>query len=320
MTFVTAVFRCDMILMAVPMLLALLVSRKVSFSQLVLVGVVSSIVSVALTVAVDSYFWNQSKMVWPELEVFYFNAILGKSTEWGTSPFHWYFTSALPRALLLFLLFMPFAFVRGFPRNLNSLRTMIDDQVVGVFFPVLFFLIAYSKLEHKELRFVFPAVTVLTGAAALGFTKVLAFIKKSSLGKVGTFILLLVFPFNFIVASNFLLISSFNYPGGVALQKLHEIAPIQEFKQTVHICDLAATSGVSRFVEDTSRFTYNKTDLPQDSETFQQYGFDFTISELKQFSGYELAGEVTSFGGLKFNPPQLILKQALFIHKKKQMQ
>ena len=38
----------------------------------------------AITVLVDSYFWQQWPL-WPELYVVYLNVILGKSSEWGVS-------------------------------------------------------------------------------------------------------------------------------------------------------------------------------------------------------------------------------------------
>lgn len=51
--------------------------------RLLKIGLPSGIFFLALTIIVDSIFWN--RILWPEGEVFYFNTILNKSSEWGVS-------------------------------------------------------------------------------------------------------------------------------------------------------------------------------------------------------------------------------------------
>lgn len=71
-------FRCDMIMLAVPMLLVQLLRGRVQLVPLIAWGLVLSALLVGLSVAVDSLFWR--RLLWPEGEVFFFNAILDKSS------------------------------------------------------------------------------------------------------------------------------------------------------------------------------------------------------------------------------------------------
>jgi len=96
--------RCDMLVLLGPVGLSWLARRRATIPQLVFNGAVAGLVALAATVAVDSFFWR--RWLWPEGVVLWFNTVQNRSHEYGVSAWHWYFTSALPRALLGMLPFI----------------------------------------------------------------------------------------------------------------------------------------------------------------------------------------------------------------------
>lgn len=60
-----------------------LIFHKINFFRLFKIAVPAGIFFLTLTIAIDSIFWK--RLLWPEGEVFYFNTILNKSSEWGVS-------------------------------------------------------------------------------------------------------------------------------------------------------------------------------------------------------------------------------------------
>ena len=93
--------------------------------------------------------------MWPEGRVFWFNTYENRSHEWGTYPFSWYFTDALPRAIGIWTPFVVFG-------------AATNGKVRVVALVALSFVTAYSFLPHKELRFVFPALPLCDACAAVG--------------------------------------------------------------------------------------------------------------------------------------------------------
>lgn len=83
-TFATVVFRGDTVVLFAPLVLNMLLSRRVSFFTMVWWGLSSGVLSLTLTVLVDSYFWQ--RWLWPEGEVLWFNTVENKSSEWGSVP------------------------------------------------------------------------------------------------------------------------------------------------------------------------------------------------------------------------------------------
>eukprot|EP01027_Heterolobosea_sp_BB2_P009588 GEZU01014115.1.p1 GENE.GEZU01014115.1~~GEZU01014115.1.p1 ORF type:complete len:604 (-),score=139.97 GEZU01014115.1:371-2182(-) len=173
LTFAAVVFRSDVLVLIVPMGLYSVLSRNISLFKIVAVGIITVFLSLILTVTVDSYYWQ--RLLWPEGQVLYFNTVLNKSHEWGTSPYHWYFTNALPRALSV-------AGIALLPIGL--LFSGVDSRrVFKYFFCIVSYVLLYSFLPHKELRFVFNAIPILNLVAAVGMARIFRSSQQQSVSK-----------------------------------------------------------------------------------------------------------------------------------------
>lgn len=259
-------FRCDMLVLVGPVALSMLATRQARFWQLVAWGVVCGLCCLATTVLVDSVFWG--RWLWPEGEVLWFNTVRNKSHEWGVMPWHWYFTSALPRALMGAL---PLVGAGVFLSTDG--RPGIDRRVLPWLVPAAAFVGLYSALPHKELRFILPGLVFFNAAAALGAAKVMTAEAWSPwvrrLGRIGCVGLLCAN----LLASNFIFlhVSHYNYPGGAALEWLNAneqgaVAAATDAGESldVHIAPGAAMTGVSLYGYGEAPFSYSKDESLKD--------------------------------------------------------
>lgn len=238
------IFRSELAILLATQLLFLLVQPATNLQVIVPAGLRSAVVALAISLPVDSYFWQTP--IWPELSGFIFNAIHGNSTAWGTSPFHAYFSSFLPKLLLnplLPTLLLPLSLYLPSTRRAATALTI----------PTLAFIAIYSLQPHKEARFIIYAAPPLTAAGALSASYIFTRRAKNAVYAVLSAALVASTAASFAASFFFLGISSLNYPGGEALWQLHRLVAQDAHPPrtlAVHMDVLSCMTGVSRFQQE----------------------------------------------------------------------
>ena len=304
------VFRGELVLLLGVLVLHSCVAGHTPFRTLMKWALFGGALALTSTILIDSFFWR--RWVWPEGEVLWYNIVRNKSSDWGTSPFLWYFYSALPRMLLSAL-------------PLSVVGCYYDKRLVRLLFPALLFTFLYSFLQHKELRFVIYTVPMFNSAAgrAIDYTQSL----KGRIGlllriaSIGSLVLSLG------ISAGSLYVSHHNYPGGVAFSRLHGLGTEGCGGEVrVHISVEAAQTGVSRFGELCERWAYSKAeDMERDTAFMEQ--FDWIITTNDKFerhhnTTHKLIERVEGYDSIKWDKgtpfirPRIQLRTKLVIAKK----
>lgn len=308
------IFRAELALFLGLLLLYDLIFRRITLKELILISIPSAFGFLSLTVIIDSIFWNRP--LWPEGEVLWFNTVLNRSSDYGTSPFLWYFYSAIPRGLASSVLLVP-------------LGAALDSRVRKLLIPSLLFVLLYSFLPHKELRFIIYVFPLLNVAAATACHRIWENREKSPLQHLLSYGICGHLLLNALFTIFLLAISSTNYPGGAAMSHIHRIAK-DEPVVILHIDNLAAQTGVSRFTQIHPNWTYCKIEniVPGSKQSFTYThliaeGKSKFSNKLKPYSRtHNIVDTIEAFHQISFDyltmsPVKIKTKPVLYILRRK---
>lgn len=286
-------------------------------------GIIGLLVGLTATVIVDSYFWQEFPL-WPEFSAFKFNVVSGQASAWGTDPWYFYFTSALPRLLL-----NPLTWLVCIPASLLVCKNR--QASLSFIVPSLAFVAVYSFQPHKEWRFIIYIIPALTAAAAQGAANIWTNRGKSILYRLLSFSLVVSTLGSFLFSTFILLpISSANYPGAQAIQRAHFHGQGSQPRITLYMGNLACQTGVTRFLQQSQNSTfvggsekeaniatkweYDKTEDPVLKSTPEFWSnIDYALVEDQEFEqlklhssdadSWEIIDTIVGFGGFKLIKP-----------------
>lgn len=280
------IFRSELVLLFSIFLFYDILSKKIQILETTKFILLAGIPIICATIFIDSIFWN--KLEFPEAKVFWYNTFLNKSKDWGTSPFLWYFYSALPRALGTSIILTPVGLYYS-----KEIRSLLAACIIYIMF--------YSFLPHKELRFIIYVVPMFNLAAGLACREIWR--RNFLLANIMKICVIGHLFANLCLTILMIIVSSHNYPGGYAMQNLHKFTPTNT-NVSVYIGNLAAQTGVTRFTEINQNWNYNKTEISDLLKLTND--FDYLLVEPKDLlvshpSSIEVIDTITCFTRLSFN-------------------
>ncbi|KAG7843544.1 hypothetical protein KL942_000640 [Ogataea angusta] len=238
--------------------------------------VTTSISASLMTMLVDTYFWQEFSF--PEVESFYFNVIEGKSVQWGTEPFHTYFTKYIPKLFILPV--VPCLALLGlFVPSYLSIKAKI------IIFSSWAYILLMSIQPHKEWRFIVYSLPGILLSASCFLAKIEP--RSRLLRNIMFTLVCLVISVSYILNIFAGFVSSFNYPGGYALQLLNDrLSAVMTSHPNsdpimIHLSVKSRMTGASLFGEiKSSLLIYDKTEdeLKLNDKEFWKH-FSYVISD-----------------------------------------
>jgi alpha-1,6-mannosyltransferase len=282
-------------------------------STVIPAGILGVSVGLCMTILVDSYFWQSSNYLWPELSAFLSNIFpsdkdLGASA-WGTQSWHWYFSSALPR-LLMNPLICSLLWIIAVSNPATS------QPVLDLLLPNLAYIATYSLLSHKETRFIFPVIPPITLAASLSASYIWTRRSRTLLYRLLSILLVSSTFLSALLAHGILLpLSALSYPGAHALHALHDHAASDHNSQTIentiliHLDNLSTQTGITRFLQHEppskvrdALFIYDKSENTTNLlDAFWWTQFDYAIMESPQLAigSWDVISQIRGLGPLR---------------------
>lgn len=306
LTIAGVIFRSEIAVLVFAQTVYLLARGRVSLTKTVIPAGISGLVAgLLISVPIDSFFW-QKYPIWPEWVGFYYNTILGQSSNWGTSPWYFYFLNSLPR-----LLFNPLVFTILVPTAIGNPSTR--QHAIDLLVPALAYTSIYSILPHKEWRFIIYIVPVITAVAAMGASWIWIRRSKTLLYRTLSLVVLGTVLASFAGSAVLLNISQMNYPGGEAIIKLHTVTNNVTEPIRIYADNLACQTGVTRFLESRkdringhSKWIYDKSE----NETallspLFWHEFDYALVEHgeRTIGKWEIVDVINGIDGLRIVRP-----------------
>jgi len=166
----------------------------------------------------------------------------------------------------------------------------------------------YSFLAHKEVRFLYPTIPLWNMSAAIAMCAIFSRNPRATdsvLWQTARLALRVACIAGLFVGATLTYISSSasysNYPGGDGLldlvARIKGETPSREV--AVHIDTLAASTGVSRFLQDeyNGKILYSKEEGIGIDE-YRYRPFDYLLNENPEVPGYSMVWSVPGFGGI----------------------